>query len=146
MKYNTNNTILCGYLTAGSTVKIKLINTLTDKLISITDDVCIESEHIGGLFYFDTSKIDEEFVSLEIAYVMSDNAGEFYGGKVVISNDVPTVSTIKKDLEDVCLGNWRLEDNQYIIEGVDGTEIARFNTFDAAGNPNMRVIYSRERV
>jgi len=146
MKYNTNTTVLCGYLAPNSTVKIKLINTAKDTLVSVSDNECVESENQDGLYFFNTSKIDEVFDALEIAYIMTDDEDGFYGGKVVISNEVPTTSSIRTDIQDATIGNWRIENNQMILDKVDGTELTRFNLFDPAGNPSMRVIYSRERV
>ena len=52
-------------------------------------------------------------------------------------------------LTDVFLGRWKLDTslNQLILYGEDNTtEVARFNTFDNAGNPSTATIYERTKV
>jgi len=56
------------------------------------------------------------------------------------------VTDINQSITDAQLGNWELIGNQLIIKGTNDQEIARFNLFDAAGNPTMRAVYKRERV
>jgi len=53
---------------------------------------------------------------------------------------------IRDAIIDVQFGNWTIENNQMIVFDKELIEIARFNLFDAAGNPTMRAVYKRELV
>lgn len=56
------------------------------------------------------------------------------------------VGAVSGQIEDSQYGNWEIVNNQMIMQDVGGSEIARFNLLDAAGNPTMRAVYKRERV
>jgi hypothetical protein len=165
MRYKDNSTVLCGYLTPNSSVTIKLLNTKTDTLIGVSSNICTESDHISGLYRFDTANITDQFDKLEIAYIMEDDIGEIYGGKIVIedynSDIIDQMSNIEvnilsgindgnQDIEaiikDVQLGNWEIKDNQMIMKKQSGEELARFNLYDLKGNPSMNAVYKREIV
>ena len=82
MRYATQeSTVILGYLSPNTAVTIKIINTKTDELVTIGDGVCVESQHIAGVYRYliDNSQIGE----IEIAYEMS-NGKDSYGGKLVI--------------------------------------------------------------
>lgn len=82
MRYATQETtVILGYLTPGTDVTIKIINTKTDELLVIGNGVCVESQHIPGVYRYlvDNRQLGE----VEIAYEMS-NGTDTYGGKLVI--------------------------------------------------------------
>jgi len=88
MRYPRSDTILCGFLEAGRDVTIKLIDTKTDTLLNVTSDVCAESQHMDGLYYFDASNITDTFSQKEIVFVMTTDRGQTYSGKIVIEDDL----------------------------------------------------------
>jgi len=92
MVYSDIGTILCGHLSAGKNVTITLINPKTDKEILTSTNICTESTIRQGLYYFDTSNINDTILNdlennLEIVYIMEDDDGASYGGKIVLSKD-----------------------------------------------------------
>ena len=100
MVYNNIGTTLCGYLPAGKNVTIKLINILDDNIIC--DDVCKESVAFPGLYTYNTSNIVIDEGMIEIAYVMTDDNGQMYGGKIVINNTInEQIKMIKQKLSEL---------------------------------------------
>ncbi len=74
---------------------------------------------------------------------IEDNSGAgctVYTDKVLNPNDLAFIKNIDN-------GKWEVVDNQMIFYKPDNaTEIARFNLFDADGNPAIDNIYKREKV
>jgi len=92
MVYSENGTILCGHLSSGKNVTITLINPKTDIEISTINNICVESKIRQGLYYFDTLNINDDIINnlevdLEIVYIMEDEEGASYGGKIIISRN-----------------------------------------------------------
>lgn len=110
MRYvKTENTILAGELESGTTVKIKLINMLTDELLPINSDICVESQHIPGTYLWPINNIDQSVFDnlvqpmsvLYSMYVTGANApapakGQktVFKGKIVIGGELNNLSTI----------------------------------------------------
>jgi len=58
MRYSKNeHVVVVGVLPANSVVKIKIINVANDALLSLTDDNCVESTHIEGVYLWSTVNI-----------------------------------------------------------------------------------------
>ncbi len=66
--------------------------------------------------------------------------------KEVIAKIEDSEQDIRQDLVDIQFGNWKIVSNQMIVYNKQDAEIARFNLFDAAGNPTMRAVYERRLV
>ena len=128
MVYSKLDTILCGHLSAGKNVTVKLINPKTDTIISTVTNVCKESTVQQGLYYYNISSITEKLlidsnVDFEIVYVMSDETGSTYGGKIVISknyNKTKEQIEIVKDILNNVPNNIL---NNKIVEGIDYREL-----------------------
>ena len=124
MKYQKLGTRVLGYLSPNTNVKIKLVDIKTDKILDIETDVCIESTVMPGLYIFDTNHIDLVLLddvykltdeSLEIAYMMTNELNEKYGGKVVIDNDLKMLIKIDNAITKLPEGVWEMlsiEDQQ----------------------------------
>jgi len=134
MKYSKKDTVLCGWLTPGTDVTVKLVNTHTDTLVAASSYECIESTVVPGLYMYDTAKITENSIHIEIAYIMESSDGDTYGGKVVID----------KNLEPVNIGNWEMINNQMVMYNLQGDEIARYNLFNSRNEPSLSGVTKRE--
>ena len=106
MRYiKTENTILAGELSPGTTVKIKLINMLTDELLPINSDMCVESQHIPGTYLWPINNIDQSVFDnliqpMSVLYAMyvpgASATGQkiVFKGKIVIGGELNNLSTI----------------------------------------------------
>ena len=106
MRYvKTENTILAGELAPGTTVKIKLINMLTDELLPINLDMCVESQHIPGTYLWPINNIDQSVFDnliqpMSVLYAMyvpgASATGQkiVFKGKIVIGGELNNLSTI----------------------------------------------------
>jgi hypothetical protein len=72
---------------------------------------------------------------VEVAYIMTADDGDVYGGKIVID----------KNLTNTDVGNWEMKDNQMIMYNLQGEEVARYDLFDARGKPTMVNVVKREK-
>lgn len=117
MKYQKLGTRLLGYLAPNTTVNIILIDIKTDSIIATTSNACIESQSLPGLYIFNTSEIlldqlDDMYKltdeSLEIAYIMSNDLHETYGGKIVIDNDLKILLQIDQNISKIPDNVWNL--------------------------------------
>lgn len=128
MKYQQLGTRLLGYLTPNTNVKIKIIDVKEDIIVTVQTDVCVESTSLPGLYIFNTnlidittlddkyktSGIDSNYESLELAYIMKNELGETYGGKVVIDNDLRILIKMNDSIAKIPDNVWNLlsEDEQ----------------------------------
>jgi len=99
MRYQKIGTCLLGYLTTGTSVTITLVNIKTDTIIQTISTQCLESSVLPGLYTFDTSNINSSEIDpisniLEIAYIMTNELNEKYGGKIVIENDLKLLNNL----------------------------------------------------
>ena len=96
MRYNFDeNSILAGMLPSGKNVTIKIIRMDTDELLELSDDTCHESQHIPGVYLWDTNNISTKVTNYtNCLYVMTDGNKNFYG-KFVIGNALSTEQTNK---------------------------------------------------
>lgn len=116
MRYQKIGTCLLGYLTTGTNVTINLVNIKTDTIIQTTSIQCLESTVLPGLYKFDTelidkSKLDPNETILEIAYVMTNELNEKYGGKIVIENDLKLLNnliSIEEKINNIPENVWNL--------------------------------------
>ena len=122
MKYQTLGTRLLGYLSPSTNVVITLVDVKLDVIIHTTSNVCQESTSLPGLYIFNTNNIDITLLddvykttglnnnheSLEIAYVMTNELGEKYGGKIVIDNDLRLLIQINNSLSNIPDNVWNL--------------------------------------
>ena len=91
MQYNSTIPItLCGYLTPGSEVVVKLVKADTDTIVPATTYECIESVHVPGLFRYSLGNLQDAQEYLELVFVMEDSVGEQYGGKIVMNDAILT--------------------------------------------------------
>lgn len=105
--------ILVGKFKPGSIVTIKLIELSNDNLVEVTNNICVESEHLPGIFLWSTSDIaDDSLVGYSnLLYLMSDETGKEFIGKFVYGGY--TDNGIKVDLTEV------LNDTKQIKENID---------------------------
>jgi hypothetical protein len=136
VKYDNKTTVLCGWLTSGRNVTIKLVDTKKDELLEATTYECVESTVSPGLYMWDTENLVEDTIAVEVAYIMTADDGDVYGGKIVID----------KNLTNTDVGNWEMKDNQMIMYNLQGEEIARYDLFNAIGKPSMVAVTKREKV
>ena len=96
MRYNFDeNSILAGMLPPGGTVTIKIIRMDTDELLELNNDTCQESQHIPGVYLWDTNNITTQITDyVNCLYIMTDGDKNFYG-KFVIGNTLSTNQTNK---------------------------------------------------
>jgi hypothetical protein len=73
---------------------------------------------------------------VEVAYIMTADDGDAYGGKIVID----------KNLTNTDVGNWEMKNNQMIMYNLQGEEIARYDLYNALGKPSMAAVTRREKV
>ena len=129
MKYQTIGTRLLGYLSPNTNVVIKLVDIKQDKLIQLLTDVCLESTALPGLYIFDTNNIDLDKIdniyktsdtSLEIAYIMTNELNQTYGGKIVIDNDLKLLNIINNNINQIPTNVWNLlsEDEQQTYKDI----------------------------
>jgi len=82
MRYSSNeNTTLVGQLTPNRVVTIKIINILTDTVIPLTNNVCVESNHIPGLYLWNTSNLSIDAITgyTNLIYEMRQGTEVYYG-------------------------------------------------------------------
>jgi hypothetical protein len=65
----------------------------------------------------------------------------------VLSDQLDALNIDLDFIKDIEGGRWRIENNQMIFYKDDNTtEVARFNLFDAAGDPAEEDVFERQRV
>ena len=114
MRYGKDEqVILVGKFKPGSTVTIKLIELSNDNLVEVTNNICVESDHLPGVYLWSTSDIsDDSLVGYSnILYLMSDDTGKEFIGKFVYGGYID--DGVKVDLSEV------LKDTKEIKENVD---------------------------
>jgi hypothetical protein len=81
MRYSIEEkTVLAGQFDGGVSVSIVIVNIDTDTPLSLVTNVCLESDHIPGLFLFDTTNISTVLTQYtSCAYYMTDGSKNFYG-------------------------------------------------------------------
>jgi hypothetical protein len=136
VKYDSKTTVLCGWLTPGRSVTIKLVDTKRDELLNATTYECTESTVSPGLYMWDTENLVDDMIAVEAAYIMTADDGDVYGGKIVID----------KNLSNTDIGNWEMVDNQMVMYNLQGEEIARYNLYNSRGMPAMVGVTKREKV
>lgn len=124
MKYQKLGTRVLGYLSPNTNVTVTLVDIKQDKILHVETNVCFESTVLPGLYIFDTNHIDLLLLddvykltdeSLEIAYMMTNELNEKYGGKVVIDSDLKLLMKIDNAITKLPEGVWEmlsLEDQQ----------------------------------
>lgn len=108
MRYSSNeNTVLVGNFPTGATVSIKIIDMLTDELVTLTDNVCTESAHIEGMYLFNTGNIISVFTKeTSLLFEMSDGTSTFYG-KFVCGGYINLITTFTKDTNYKISDTWK---------------------------------------
>ena len=168
MRYLSSETIYCyGTFEDGDTVTITIYNR-TDSLKPVDGAFCGTSIDSSGTFeYAYTPTVIKQTNYL---WIMTNGSYDFRGSFTVggwpdavkartdLIPDIPaeageytaalgTITTALTFLHDIEGGRWRIVDNQMIFYKSDNeTEVARFNLFDADGNPAMENIFDRQRV
>ena len=124
MKYQKLGTRVLGYLSPNTNVTVTMVDIKQDKILAVETNVCLESKVLPGLYIFDTNHIDLLLLddvykltdeSLEIAYVMTNELNEKYGGKVVIDSDLKLLMKIDNAITKLPEGVWEMlsiEDQQ----------------------------------
>lgn len=124
MKYQKLGTRVLGYLSPNTNVTVTLVDIKQDKILHVETNVCFESTVLPGLYIFDTNHIDLILLddiykltdeSLEIAYMMTNELNEKYGGKVVIDSDLKMLIKIDNAITKLPEGVWGMlsvEDQQ----------------------------------
>ena len=124
MKYQKLGTRVLGYLSPNTNVTVTMVDIKQDKILTVETNVCLESKVLPGLYIFDTNHIDLLLLddvykltdeSLEIAYVMTNELNEKYGGKVVIDSDLKLLMKIDNAITKLPEGVWEMlsiEDQQ----------------------------------
>ena len=84
MRYSTTeDTVLVAILRSGLTATIKIIDLINDNVISISSNACTESEHIPGIFRWNTNNIDDPALTdgfYNLFYeITSSDSKKFYG-------------------------------------------------------------------
>lgn len=92
MQYDSREPIFVfGKLTSGQDVTIRLVRFPGDEELTLSDDVCHETQ-IPGYYVWDTSLLLEELPRyperVTILYVMIDSLGHEFSGKLIV-NDFP---------------------------------------------------------
>jgi len=88
------NSTLVGQFEEGSTVHIKVLVLDTDTLLELDNDVCVESEHMPGMYIWKTSNISSNNNLIgytNLLYEMTSEAGKKYYGKIVYAGYVEKV-------------------------------------------------------
>lgn len=62
-----------------------------------------------------------------------------------IKDKIDEIKNIVTDLKNLEFGNWQIKDNQMIFFDLDGNELAKYNLYDKAGNPNDTYVFKREK-
>jgi len=88
MRYsNDESTVLVGTFETGKTIKIKVLNIVTDTLVSIKNNNCVESNHIEGVYLWPTNNIENAALKSgyhNLIYCMyDDTSGKRFYGKFV---------------------------------------------------------------
>ncbi len=79
-------TVLLGELNPGATATIKVIDTVSDSILQLQSNQCVESTHSLGTFRFNTSNILSP--TREMFYVMTDNSGRSFKGKFLFDSNL----------------------------------------------------------
>ena len=117
MKYQLIGTRVLGYLSPNTNVEITLVNIKDDNIVSTLSNVCSESNVLPGLYIFDSNSIiyedlDDKYKSgnesLELAYIMTNELNEKYGGKLVIDNDLKLLISIDQAVTEIPSSVWNL--------------------------------------
>lgn len=96
-KYENVN--LMGFLTPNSNVTIKVVALSNDSetLLELNDNVCIESEHIPGVYRWSTVDLTNAIIGYtELIYIMenTDNEEDVYSSKIALSGSYDNLSEI----------------------------------------------------
>ena len=100
MRYNSNETTaVAGKLPTGGSVTIKVVLLETDTIVDVSSNVCNESQHIEGMYIWDTSNILTK--SGHMLYEMTDGTNKAYGKLVyggyvddIVTNDSLTTELV----------------------------------------------------
>lgn len=158
--FKTEDTVLVGYLVPNSNVTITIIDLDNDKVIPLTDNNCVESEHIEGLYAFSTSNIDKDKLEdriYNLFYIMEDDVGNKTYGKFtlgtkeeVLLEDIKDTVIVTKDtveiIKNIEAGTWIMEDGELKFFDELDNLIAKFELRDIYGNKTMRNYVKRIRV
>jgi hypothetical protein len=160
MRYTEEETtVLAGKMTPGLSATIKLVDMKLNELMPLTSDICIESP-IAGMYLWDTANVNVPAEDTHVLYCMtaSDNTKAYgkviLGGDFVGKTDIGIVNNtvvqgnedLRAIIEDVQLGNWKIDNRQMIMYTKSGEELARFDLFDFQGNKTSVNVAERVRV
>lgn len=105
MRYSEEETTtLVGQFKPGQTVKIKLIELASDALVSVNNDICIESVHMPGMYLWKTTNItDSTLVGYtNLLYEMKCvEDGKLFYGKFVFGGYVDDENNFTDSVADV---------------------------------------------
>lgn len=105
MRYKEEeNTALVGKLDKDKNVVVTVVHALSDTLIEVESDVCVESLKIPGMYVWNTAKMNTNLTG-KFMYEMTDGVrvspGVFtIGGAMEYLTETPTV-------EDIYEGTWK---------------------------------------
>ena len=106
MRYSLGEkSVLVGIFPPGSQVNIKIIKLESDSLLTLVNDICIESAHADGVFLWSTANIsDENNINgyLNLLYEMKSSTGQTYHGKFVYGG-YPDDEVVIPELQDIDL-------------------------------------------
>lgn len=100
MRYsNDERAILVGQFEPNDTVTIKLLDLGENTEIPTTDNICIESDVMPGIFLWDTSKVGVNQLDNfhNVLYEMKSNDGSKYYGKFVYGGYMDKELTVLLD-------------------------------------------------
>lgn len=108
MRYASNEkTVLVGQLEPGKDVTIKIVNLAVDQEVTLTNNSCIESKHIPGMYLWNTSAITAGSITgyANLLYEMHQGDEVYYGkfvyGGYVDENGNVDISGLITDLTEV---------------------------------------------
>lgn len=104
MRYSEEEvTTLVGQFKPGKNVTIKLIELSNDSLVSISNNVCTESEHMPGMYLWKTTNINDTALVgySNLLYEMKDEDGKVFYGKFIFGGYVDDEMDFTDSIADV---------------------------------------------
>jgi len=137
MRYvKSETTVLAGEFKTGLQIRIKLVNMITDELLNVNTNICNESTHLPGTYFWNISNIDQNFISnittpTSIMYMMFNlnNTLETFKGKFVLGGDMDKLLTISS------IDNQVKTNNQ--IQSINQTELKTILNDQETGLPKL---------
>lgn len=114
----------------------------------VVDGQQMSESNLSGFYYWNWTEYgeDQEYVITADGGTDLDEVERYkFGGSA--EADIKLIKGDVEFLKNIEGGKWEIVENQMIFYKADNlTEVARFNLFDASGNPAMEKVYKRERL